>query len=353
MKKILLGVFIFIFASVPVLGCGRHTVQIELSDKVNALGTLYAKSCTVDGKNVAINSGKIDILPGQHTVRVPGYYDAEINVGKDLKDTKIVLTPRAYLEISTNVVGEKIFLDDANYDYVSSNSITFSAVENFSFEPLVIVISPLSVGEHSILLTNKYFKDFSTMTDVKEGKNTLDAFMKPDEQQIIGLLNSISFPEDTQNFDFKIDLSGSLNGVNLSNSTLNGKVSSKKVVEISDTNIDYTLDKGKLYIGNTEVEDSEKSQALLFAINTVQEFIESKKLMTQILLSASAENVRISYDGSSGTIGFISTKAFEDRPVSEKYIVGIKDKFVESVSISVDSDPLKTNLRVFLDITRR
>jgi hypothetical protein len=359
-KKILLIIFIFVLISALLFGCGSQTVQVELYDKISALGIVFAKTCTVDGDNLPINGSKISVPPGQHTIQVDGYNDAEITVEKDSRDAKVVLTPKAYLEILTNENQETIVLDGVNLQYITALDISSVLSQQEAEKPRLhsVVISPVGIGMHAISVSANYFKDFSTNIDIKEGKNTLNAILEPDEKQITELLNSISFPEDIKDYDFKINLSGSLNGVQLSNGnvlgrTLTGSVRNSKISEISDENIDYTFNNGKLYMGGSEVTDNEKLQALLFASNTVQEFMNSKSLIAEFLASVNKENLAIDYDGNSGKIGFGVLKTFEGREIYEDYTITVKNKLVESIILLLDSEALKTNLDVSIQITGR
>jgi hypothetical protein len=357
MKKIILLVLSVFIISLTFLGCSKQTVQLELSDKVSGLGILQVKTCAVDGKEAPIVDGKISLSAGQHTIGVNGYYDVNINIEKDAKGTKISLTPKAYLIITTNATQETITIDGVKPQYTTGGDSAFvtSLEKAEEIKTHDITISPVAEDIHLLKISSPYFEDFSKTIEIKEGKNADETLLKPDEKKIKDLVNSITFPEDMKDFDFAITLQGTLNGQAINDKNINGKVSGSAISEISDENITYTFLNGKPYIDNQEVKDKEKLQALLFASNTLKEFINIKGLIANFALLTNGENatVYVNETNGNGLILLEGYKLFEERNVYEHFVVNFQEKSVNTISLEINSDALKTNLNTDIQITRR
>ncbi len=336
MKKLIAFLSAIVVLLMFLVGCAQKNVKLQLIDSVTNFPPI-TKKIEVNGKEVQMNAGELIVPEGKCTISADGYNSSQVTIDKSTDYYKLLLEPLAYLTITTNVSEPQINIDGVKAEYRDFVAVT-NSVEYFKSEH-TIYISPAPLGNHSLKIASEYFKDSTLDVYVKEGVNNIKLILLPDTAKVSKLIDSITFPEDIKDFDFNIRIVGILNDLPIDNS-LSGKISMGTIAEISDENIKYDFIDDKPYVDNKSVTDDEELSALIFARDTVNNFLSFKEKISSL-------SILLVKDGS---IVLAGERDFEGRKFGEHVSIDYEGNSIYNISLGMDSDELKTHLTVDISI---
>lgn len=324
MKK---GLFIFgvILVLIFIIGCNQKTANIKLLDEITKMP--INGEALINGTKVAIEDGVLKTKDRSFEIEVSNYLPMNANLSEDTKEITLYLKPSSWISINCNVQEPQILID---------NNIIESFVVS---KDSSIIISPVSQGNHTLSISKQYFIEKEMNITVIEGENNIEVKLEQDENALSMLLDSLIFPSEKENYNFNISINGTFYEKSIED-TISGEVRNKEVYKMKDSNIEYTFQNGKPYIDGQEVKDEEKSFALLFSKNTVENFLSIKEYIKGLTIK----------DFTNGFLTLYGKRDFEGRSYDEEIIFSISDSTINRIALTISSQELNTKLLVTLDI---
>lgn len=327
MKKLLI---LIVLMMIPVLmfGCGRSNIKLIIQDEVTGLPV--NGSIIINGSELVAVNGVVSVKSGELKISSNNYEDTQITASNENKEMTVKLKPKAWLLINCNAQNPDIEVDGIIQDKI------------YTENGYKLIVSPISIASHKIKIRKQYFKniEFTLLTEPNE--NTINATLEPDEDAIASLVNSLTFPDKTSSYNFNVQIEGTFNGTTV-NHSFSGEVTNGNLEKVKENSLEYSFVDGKPYLDGEEVKDEEKSFALIFAKNTIEDFLDFKDSTKGLSLN----NV------TNGFVTFEGQKQFEERNFEEDLSFQLSDHQVNRVIISINSEELGVNLLFTVDLEMR
>lgn len=326
MKK-LLTVISIIAILITILGCNRSNFKVSITDSKTDFP--IKGKIQINGKSVEINNGILYLNEGDYTIEKESYGNLSLSIGINSTGINLVNTymePISYLVVQTDTQDTKILIDGAE--------------RKGKIEEESIIISPVSEGQHSIVIEASFYITKKITEEFHKGENLINANLALDSEKVQELLKNIEFPEDNKNFNFSITINGDISK-NKFSYDLKGVVKNNAIENISDNNVSYTFKNGEPFINNEQVDDLEKATLLKFARDTIQEFLQFKN---------KTKNLNIK-QVNNDTISFTGEREFEDRKFSETIKLTLYENKVSSITVNISSQDLQVDLEATISIT--
>lgn len=327
MKKLLI-LIVLIMIPAFMFGCSRSNIKLTLQDEVTGLPV--NGSIMINGSDLVAVNGVVSVKSGELEISSNYYQDTQITVSNENKEMTVKLKPKAWLLINCNVQNPDIEVDGVIQDKI------------YTENGYKLIVSPISIASHKIAIRKQYFKniEFTLLTEPNE--NTINATLEPDEDAIASLINSLTFPDKMSSYNFNVQIEGTFNGTTV-NHSFSGEVINGNLEKVKENSFEYSFVDGKPYLDGEEVKDEEKSFALIFAKNTIEDFLDFKDSTKGLSLN----NV------TNGFVTFKGQKKFEERNFEEDLSFQLSDHQVNRVIISINSEELGVNLLFTVDLEMR
>lgn len=324
MKKSLL-IFGIIVVLISTIGCNQRTANIKLLDELTKMP--ISGEVLINGEKVTVENGELKTKDKTLKIEANNYLPLNANLSEDTKEITLYLKPSSWISINCNVQEPKILID---------NTTIISPIVS---KDSSIIISPVSTGNHTLSISKQYFVEKEMSIVVKEGENSIEVKLEQDENALSMLFDSITFPSEKENYNFTIQINGTFYEKSIEDE-ISGEVRNKQIYKIKDSTVEYTFENGKPYINGQEVQDEEKSFALMFSKNTIENFLSIKEYIKGLTIK----------DVTNGFLTLTGRREFEGRSYDEEIIFSISNNNINKIALTISSQELNTKLLVTLDI---